>query len=228
MTKEITFSAPVGTSDPKEYFINKYGDKLGKKIFAIHRVEEKANRECAPDYDPEFLELGLSVELPLSPKQKYREIFLYKKIKKMRESVVRVISNNNVVQIRRSAPQNNTGVRGASARSAKKSGDGNSDDGDPDPAAHALQLFDQRTFAPILGLSLKTLQNQYSKNPDQFPPAIRIPGARGPRWTVQAIQEWLSSRPAYSPPPPVAEQPPRRGRGRPRIALAARKAGGAA
>ena len=127
------------------------------------------------------------------------------------------------------APRQHRG-RGEGSRSSAKSGDGNdSDDSDSsdsdssvDPARplrpqHPLQLLDQSSLAALLCVGKKTLQNQYSASPRSLPPAIQIPGARGPRWTQQAVRDWLDSRPAYvSKPALVAEK--RRGVGRPRIA----------
>jgi len=130
------------------------------------------------------------------------------------------------------APRTQHRGRGEGSRSSAASGDGNSSDdsdsdpSDPNPARrlpfpqhpHPLQLLDQQTFAKLLCVSRKTLQNQYSASPHTLPPAIQIPGARGPRWTHQAVQNWLDSRPAHTakPAPVVAKQ--RRGVGRPRIA----------
>ncbi|MEB8536399.1 hypothetical protein [Acidithiobacillus ferriphilus] len=101
-------------------------------------------------------------------------------------------------------------------RSSAASGDGNESDGsDPE---RRLQTYDQAAFASLLCISKKTLQNIYSKTPHLLPPAIQIPGARGPRWTQEAVQEWLQNRPQHPPKPaPVA---PKRSVGRPRIALA--------
>lgn len=113
--------------------------------------------------------------------------------------------------------------RGSATRSSSASGDSNADsDGDGEPPRP--QLLDQATLADFLGISKKTLQNQYSVAPYTLPPAIQIPGARGPRWTHAAIQEWLAERPQHTPKSiPVA---PKRKVGRPRSALAGK--GGAA
>ena len=142
-------------------------------------------------------------------------------------------------KIIRIAPRAQHRGRGEGSRSSARSGDGNSDsdssdDPDSDPARrpqhphHNLQLLDQPSFAALLRVSTKTLQNWYSASPHTLPPAIQIPGARGPRWTQQAVQSWLDSRPAHTAKPaPVAKQ--RRGVGRPRIAtLALVGKGGAA
>lgn len=103
-------------------------------------------------------------------------------------------------------------------RSSAKSGDSNTDDAEPDRPLLCGYLYTEQTLADLLCISKKTLQNLYSKTPWLLPVAIQIPGARGPRWTPQAVQEWLAERPQHTPKPaPVA---PRRKAGRPRIALA--------
>ena len=115
----------------------------------------------------------------------------------------------------------------AGVRSSAASGDGNSsDDPDPDPERplQPLQLLNQSTLAVAFCVSKKTIQNQYSRPPWLLPPAIQIPGARGPRWTPQAVQAWLADRPSHTvkPAPKAAKNKV----GRPRIALAVQ--GGAA
>ncbi|MEB8535244.1 hypothetical protein [Acidithiobacillus ferriphilus] len=121
---------------------------------------------------------------------------------------------------------------GEGSRSSAASGDGNSNsdpEPDPEPARPLLQdylqLFDSASLAVALCLSKKTIQNLYSSTPWLLPPAIHIPGARGPRWTVAAVQAWLSDRPLHS--AKTAPQAASRKVGRPRIALAgiARSAG---
>lgn len=115
--------------------------------------------------------------------------------------------------------------RGASARSSKKSGDGNSEP-EPEPERRQpLSLYDQASLADLLQISKKTLQNLYSATPWLLPPAIAIPGARGPRWTPASVQAWLNERPAYtSKPAPKTNK--KNKVGRPRLAL--RSVGGAA
>lgn len=113
----------------------------------------------------------------------------------------------------------------AGVRSNAASGDSNGDDSDPDPERSLLtaQLLNQASFADLLCVSKKTLQNLYSKTPWLLPVAIFIPGARGPRWTHKAVQEWLEQRPQHTPKP--IPQPTKKKVGRPRIALV--KQGGA-
>ena len=133
----------------------------------------------------------------------------------------RVVAPRVTAAPRRTAPRR---TRGANSRSSAKSGDGNSDDGDPDPERNPLALLDQPGLADLLGIAKSTLQNIYSSTPWLLPPAIHIPGARGPRWTPQAVQAWLADRPAHVAKP--APQPAQKKVGRPRIALAVQ--GGAA
>lgn len=119
-----------------------------------------------------------------------------------------------------------TRQRGASSRSTAKSGDSNSSSDDPEPErnqANQAQLYDQSALADLLKISKKTLQNLYSRTPHLLPPTIQIPGARGPRWTPQSVQEWLEQRPTHTTKTvPVA---PARKVGRPRIAAVAGKGG---
>ena len=117
---------------------------------------------------------------------------------------------------------------GEGTRSSAASGDSNSEDpADPDPErprfAHQLahQLYDQQSLADLFVLDKHTVQNIYSKSPWLLPVAISIPGARGPRWTPESVQEWLESRPQHTPKP--APQPTKRKVGRPRIALAGKR-----
>ena len=142
---------------------------------------------------------------------------------------IRVKLAKKVEKIQRVATTPRRRQRGAQTRSSSASGDSNSDDPEPEPERPLRPLllpylYTETTLAPVLGISKKTLQNLYSKSPWLLPPAIRIPGARGPRWTPQAVQEWLSDRPRHT--PKIAPVAPRRKAGRPRIALV--KQGGAA
>lgn len=115
-----------------------------------------------------------------------------------------------------------TRQRGASPRSSAASGDGNSDPEPPQPLptpAGRDKLYNQASLADVLILSKKTVQNIYSKTPWLLPPAIQVPGARGPRWTPQAVAEWLKARPKHTPAPKPIPVAPKRKAGRPRIAL---------
>ncbi|MBU2857298.1 hypothetical protein HF289_10620 [Acidithiobacillus ferrooxidans] len=112
-----------------------------------------------------------------------------------------------------------TRQRGASSRASAASGDGNSEDPEPERRPQAsLSLYDQASLADLLCISKKSVQNIFSKTPWLLPPAIQIPGARGPRWTPESVQEWLNNRPRHTPKPIPAA--PKRKVGRPRIAPA--------
>ena len=128
-------------------------------------------------------------------------------------------------QVNRTRSVRSVAGRGHSegTRSSVNSGDGNSDssdDSDPE-RRQPLQLYDQASLGQLLILSKKSVQNIYSATPWLLPPAISIPGARGPRWTPAAVEAWLSERPAHTsfntPAPVVAAK---RKAGRPRIAFA--------
>jgi predicted DNA-binding transcriptional regulator AlpA len=93
------------------------------------------------------------------------------------------------------------------------------DDGEP-PRSLNLQLYDEHAIAQCFCISKKTVQNIFSKSPHLFPPSIKIPGARGPRWTVRAVEEWINKLDREAISARAAQQTnstPRRP-GRPRIA----------
>lgn len=100
-------------------------------------------------------------------------------------------------------------------------GDGDSDsDSDGEPP-RLLKLYDEHALAKCLRISKKTLQNLFSKSPHLFPQPIKVPGARGPRWTSSAIEKWINDRALISNSTRSAQQ--QIAPGRPRIA----RAGGA-
>jgi len=45
-------------------------------------------------------------------------------------------------------------------------------------------------LAVILGLRPQTIYNRMSTCPETLPPATRIPGFRGPRWSPRIVREW--------------------------------------
>ena len=65
-------------------------------------------------------------------------------------------------------------------------------------------------LAAILGLRPQTIHNRMNLCPETLPPATRVPGLRGPRWSVRIVREWQ----ARFDPPEISE-PVRRHRGRP-------------
>ncbi|MHB1320817.1 MAG: helix-turn-helix transcriptional regulator [Acidithiobacillus ferrivorans] len=135
----------------------------------------------------------------------------------------KALRNCNVVRIMPGQHARRTQKRrGADGKRQATAGDSN----DSDPEPHRPGLADEAAFAAQICISKKTLQNIYSKTPHLLPKAISIPGARGPRWTQAAIEEWLNSRPQHSPAPVPVAPKPKRSVGRPRIA-ALRSNGGA-
>ncbi|MBE7567816.1 hypothetical protein [Acidithiobacillus sp. HP-11] len=141
----------------------------------------------------------------------------------------RVIPLKKVIRTTAPAPRK-TGhkQRAEGSRSSAASGDGNSEpepEPERNPQQHPLQLLDQSSLADLLCISKKTLQNTYSNTPHELPESIQIPHARGPRWTIQAVQAWLNSRPKHT--QKLAPVAPKRKAGRPRIAAAMAAKGGA-
>jgi len=63
-------------------------------------------------------------------------------------------------------------------------------------------------LAAILGLRPQTIYNRMSTCPETLPPATRIPGFRGPRWSPRLVREWQ----AKFDPLDLGEPPRRSGR----------------
>ena len=101
----------------------------------------------------------------------------------------------------------------------KPASSGSDDDGDGEPPAHLPLVWTTHDLAATLAVSAKTLQNQ---PPHYLPPAIRIPGCRGPRYRLRDVLAWLDS---FSTGQRPARPLPRKVRGRPRIALSLGKGG---
>ena len=97
----------------------------------------------------------------------------------------------------------------------KPASSGSDDDGEGEPPAHLPLIWTIHDLAATLVVSAKTLQNQ---PPHHLPPAIRIPGCRGPRYRLQDVLAWLDGFSAGQCP---SKPLPRKVRGRPRIASAA-------
>jgi len=92
------------------------------------------------------------------------------------------------------------------------------DDGGEPPAPQPLPLvWTVYDLAEVLSVSPKTLQNQ---NPADLPPAVRIPGCKGPRYRLRDVLAWLDGFPADHQRPAKRGQP-LKAKGRPRIASAA-------
>ena len=91
----------------------------------------------------------------------------------------------------------------------KPASSGSDDDSDGgEPPANLLILWTIHDLAATLAVSAKTLQNQ---PPHHLPPAIRIPGCRGPRYRIRDVLAWLDGF-------AVNKRTPQRKTGRPRLA----------
>ena len=102
---------------------------------------------------------------------------------------------------------------GGHKKPASSSSSDDSDGGEP-PSSLPL-ICTIHDLAVLLQVSPKTLQN---KPKSALPPAIFIPGCRGPRYHLRDVIEWLESFPTGQRP---AKPSPRKVRGRPRIASTA-------
>ena len=86
-------------------------------------------------------------------------------------------------------------------------------------------------LAAAIGANPRSARNAFYLRPQDFPPAIYLPGCRGPRFMVSDVLTWLESRKTPAPPPPPVTPKPQ---GRPRkaspaqIARASQGKGGAA
>ena len=72
-------------------------------------------------------------------------------------------------------------------------------------------------LAAAIGANARSLRNAFYLHPDQFPPAIYLPGTRGPRFLVSDVLIWLEARKTQPTQPPAAAPKPQ---GRPRKASA--------
>ncbi|WP_248885542.1 hypothetical protein [Acidithiobacillus acidisediminis] len=210
---------------------------LAKQIERESRKITDIATELAPDmlnppsyYDPENDDKPLFTQ-----EQQYRinkvqvrVALLKKRLSLVTRPQVRLLQRVPATRTTTRARRSHGASSRSSAASAESGSDGDGDGGDGEPPQSLISsLLDQNALAQLLCVSKKTLQNQYSKNPFAFPPAIAVPGARGPRWTLASIQAWIANRPTYLPPaPPLPTQQKRRGR--PRLALVARGAKGGA
>ena len=75
-------------------------------------------------------------------------------------------------------------------------------------------------LAAAIGANPRSLRNAFYLHPDQFPPAIYLPGTRGPRFLVSDVLIWLEARKPQQPAPATAATPKPQ-QGRPRKASAA-------
>ncbi len=124
----------------------------------------------------------------------------------------------NLARTRNPASGRQSGGRKTGAGGHKKPASRGSDDDGGEPPAHLPLIWTTHDLAATLAVSAKTLQNQ---PPHHLPPAIRIPGCRGPRYRLQDVMAWLDGFPTGQRP---SKPLPRKVRGRPRIASAVQMA----
>lgn len=107
-----------------------------------------------------------------------------------------------------------TARQAGSRRSGSSSGDGSgsTDGGDPEPPRYSeYAILDYRRLAERWNCHARSLANIYSRDPAALPPSIAVPGTRGPRWRLADVEEFEAARRRQP-------DPPKRKRGRPRIA----------
>ena len=80
--------------------------------------------------------------------------------------------------------------------------------------------IDLPELAVAIGANPRSLRNAFYLHPDQFPPAIYLPGTRGPRFLVSDVLIWLEARKPQQPASATASTPKPQ-QGRPRKASAA-------
>lgn len=113
-----------------------------------------------------------------------------------------------------------SGAGGGAAGGGGGGGGGDDGDGGGEPPElppfllTSKNILSASDLASRWGVALKTVQNRLSLSPCDFPPAIRLPGAAGPRWRLVDVEAFETRAPLYREPAP---RPPRP-RGRPRIA----------
>ena len=106
------------------------------------------------------------------------------------------------------------GCKAGAGGHRKPASGGSDEDGEGgEPPASLPLVWTVHDLAKTLSVSAKTLQN---KPASALPPAIRIPGCKGPRYRFRDVMAWLDGFPAASRPPK-----PKRNIGRPRIASSA-------
>ncbi|MBN6740620.1 hypothetical protein JKG47_08780 [Acidithiobacillus sp. MC6.1] len=83
--------------------------------------------------------------------------------------------------------------------------------------------IDMPQLTTLVGGHLASMRNAFYAHPQDFPPAITIPGCRGVRFLMADVLAWLESRKSAKAPAPRTEPPAPRPRGRPRLAAQAGK-----
>jgi hypothetical protein len=108
------------------------------------------------------------------------------------------------------------GQKKASSGGSSDDGDGGSD-GEPPHHPYPYPLvLNYADLANLFKIATGTAKNHYSRDPSSLPPAIHIPGCRGPSWLLTTALLWLE---AHEAPASAAPVTPKRRVGRPRIAM---------
>ncbi|MBN6742685.1 hypothetical protein JKG47_19655, partial [Acidithiobacillus sp. MC6.1] len=76
-------------------------------------------------------------------------------------------------------------------------------------------VIDMRQLAELVGGHLRSCCNAFYLCPQNFPPALYLPGCRGPRFLMSDVHIWLESRKVAK--APSTDSTASRPRGRPRI-----------
>lgn len=119
----------------------------------------------------------------------------------------------------RQHPRHRTTSGNAGAGSGSGSGNNDGDGGSDGEPPRSIILLDYSDLSALLKVAVGTLKNRYSRNPETLPPAIHVPGARGPRWLLSTVLAWLKSHETASEGHSPFTPAPKR-KGRPRIAQA--------
>lgn len=115
-----------------------------------------------------------------------------------------------------------SGRQGHGGRGQKKAPSSNDDGGDgggePPHCLGGLEpLLNYEDFGLVARLAPGTVKNLYCRSPESLPPAIHIPGHRGPLWHPDDVVLWFDQHRSTPTAPPVTPAPKRKA-GRPRIA----------
>lgn len=108
---------------------------------------------------------------------------------------------------------------GQKKTSSNDDGDGGGDGGEPPRrlGGGLEPLLNYEDFGLVARLAPGTVKNLYCRSPELLPPAIHIPGHRGPLWRPNDVSRWFEEH--VTTPATVTPAPKRRKAGRPRIAM---------
>lgn len=82
----------------------------------------------------------------------------------------------------------------------------------------AGRLMGYAELSAILNLKPESLKNIYCRDHGRLPPAIFLPGFRGPRWDEKTVEDWIAARVVTTPEPTLPSRSvSKKKRGRPRI-----------